>query len=342
VSTLEQPDAMPGRVTNPLPRLPARRPGSVRRASSLAIEPAGGWENGVVVRAAGQDTVADLGDGTVTAVGRAVMTAAMDAASRLTAVGGDVSGALAGSLIGLAPASGFRKELSCRAEAGLDQASLLAALLDDLPTVRLISGYARLIEMPPPLPGGRTAAPVLNVCRGWAVGGTASRLAAAGESVITSTPRTPAFGELLADQTPLAAGLADEPPVRPRSMRRRRILDLVRDGDAIDVYQYFRDSHVDGGGREGSLHEYVMTARLSAGDLVVREIMVEPRALPFPECSLAAANAQLLVGTSTLDVESAVRSTLSGTMGCTHLNDVLRFLRFAGSLALAIAPGCPR
>jgi Protein of unknown function (DUF2889) len=341
VSTPQLPDAMPGRVTNPLPRLPARRPGSARRASSLAIEPAGEWEHGVVVRAAAQDTVAGLGDGTVTAVGRTVMTAAMDAASRLTAVGGDVSGALAGSLIGLAPASGFRKELSRRAEVGLDQSSLLAALLDDLPTVRLISGYARLIEMPP-LPGGRTAAPVLNVCRGWAVDGTATRLAMAGESVITSTPRAPAFGELPADQTPLAAGLEDEPPVRPRSMRRRRILDMVRDGDAIDVYQYFRDSHVDGGGREGSLHEYVMTARLSAGDLVVREITVEPRALPFPECSLAAASAQLLVGTSTLEVESAVRSALSGTMGCTHLNDVLRFLRFTGSLAPAIAPGCLR
>jgi hypothetical protein len=313
----------------------------VRRASSLAIEQAGGWENGVVVEAAGQDTVADARDGAVAVTGRAVMTAAMDAASRLTAVGGDMSEALAGSLIGLSPVSGFRKKLGRLAAAGLDQASPLAALLDDLPTVRLISGYARLIEMPPPVAGGRTSAPALNICRGWAADGTASRLAAAGQSVITSTPRAAAFGDLLPEPTPIAAGLPDEPPLRPRSMRRRRVLDLVGDGDDIDVFQYFRDSHVDGDGREGSLHEYVMTARLSAGDLVVRAITVEPRALPFPECSLAAANAQLLVGTSTSDVENVVRSRLSGTMGCTHLSDVLRFLRFAGSLASAIAPGTP-
>ena len=74
-----------------------------------------------------------------------------------------------------------------------------------------------------------------------------------------------------------------------------------------------------------------MTARLGADDLVVRAISVEPRALPFPECTLAAPNAQLLVGLSANDIEASVRSALGGTMGCTHLNDTLRFLRFAAA-----------
>jgi Protein of unknown function (DUF2889) len=130
----------------------------------------------------------------------------------------------------------------------------------------------------------------------------------------------------------------DEPAVRPRSMRRRRILDVVPAGENLEVFQYFRDSHVDRGRGEGSLHEYIMTAQLRTSDLVVQAISVEARALPFPECPLAAPNAQLLVGTSASDIESTVRSRLSGTMGCTHLNDVLRFLRFAGSLASAAAP----
>ena len=299
--------------------------------SSLAIEPAGGWDEGVVVEAVAQDSVAGPGDGPVAILGTASVTAALDAGSRLTALRGDVPAGVAGALAGLAPATGFRKELARLAGAGLDPHSLLAALLDDLPTVRLISGYARLIEMPPPLTSGRTAAPVLNICRGWAADGTASRLAASGQSVITGTPPAPAFGELLAG----AAGSMSEPDLRPRSMRRRRILDVVPAGPEVEVFQYFRDSHIDAGGGEGSLHEYVMTARLSAGDLVVRAISVEPRALPFPECPLAAPNAGLLVGLPIEDIESAVRSTLGGTMGCTHLNDVLRFLRFAGSLAAA-------
>ena len=95
--------------------------------------------------------------------------------------------------------------------------------------------------------------------------------------MITGTPAAPAFAELLGGP---AASFA-EPPLRPRSMRRRRVLDLVPDGRDLEVYQYFRDSHVDAGGIEGSLHEYVMTARLRARDLVVRAISVEPRALPL-------------------------------------------------------------
>jgi hypothetical protein len=219
----------------------------------------------------------------------------------------------------------------------LDPSSLLAALLDDLPTVRLISGYGRLIEMPPVVTDGRTSAPVLNVCRGWAADGTANRLAASGQSVITGTPPAPAFDGLLSDEAGMAAGLMDEPAVRPRSMRRRRILDVVPAGADVEVFQYFRDSHVDRSHVEGSLHEYVMTARLTRADLVIQAISVEPRALPFPECPLAAPNAQLLVGTSAADVEDSVRARLGGTMGCTHLNDVLRFLRFAGSLVSAAA-----
>jgi len=330
------PSAAPARVSNPLVRLPDRRPGSVRRTSSLAIEPAGDWDDGTRVEAVARDSAAS-DDGTVTALRTARVTATLDAGSRLTSVGGDLPAEVAAELVGRSPVSGFRKELARLAAAGLEPDSLSAAILDDLPTVRLISGYARLMERPPPVVDGRTAAPVLNVCRGWAVDGTASRLAASGRSVITGTPPAPAFAELLGGAVGDPAARFAEPPPRPRSMRRRRVLDLVRVGRELEVYQYFRDSHIDAEGGEGSLHEYVMTARLSGGDLVVREISVEPRALPFPECRLAAPNAGLLVGVPLAEIEGSVRSALGGTMGCTHLNDVLRFLRFAAALAAGLA-----
>jgi hypothetical protein len=321
-------------VTNPLVRLPARRPGSVRRTSSLAIEPAGEWDDGTLVEGVARDSAAS-GDGAVTALRTASVTATLDAGSRLTSAGGDLPAEVVARLVGKSPVNGFRKELARLAAVGLDPDSPQAAILDDLPTVRLISGYARLIELPPPVGGGRTAAPVMNVCRGWAADGTASRLAASGRSVITGTPAAPAFAELLGGAAGDPAASFAEPPLRPRSMRRRRVLDLVRADSDLEVYQYFRDSHVDADGTEGSLHEYVMTARLSADDLVVREISVEPRALPFPECRLAAPNVRLLVGVPATGIEGSVRSALGGTMGCTHLNDVLRFLRFATSLAAA-------
>lgn len=303
--------------------------------SSLAIESVGGWENGVAVEATAQDSAADR-QGAVTVRDTVVLTAALDADSRLLALGGDIGSPAVERLIGSSPVAGFRKELAALADHGLDPDSLPAALLDDLPTVRLIAGYARIIEMPPIPVGGRTAAPVLNICRGWAAGSAASQLAAAGKSVISDTPPAPAFADLLD-----ASAAVDEPALRPRSMRRRRILDLVPSGKNIGVYQYFRDSYCDENRNEGSLHEYVVSALLGdddSGQLAVKAISVEPRSLPFPECPLASSNAQLLVGTAIENIEGTVRSRLSGTMGCTHLSDVLRFLRFAWPLASALHP----
>lgn len=324
-------------MSDPLARLPDRRPGSVRRISSLAIEPAGEWDNGTVVTGVSQDSM--VGDGAVILLRTVSVRAALDAGSRLTSAGGDLPAEVVAALIGRSPVSGFRKELARLAVAGLDPGSPQAGILDDLPTVRLISGYARLMELPPLVAEGRSAAPALNVCRGWAADGTASRLAAAGQSVVTGTPPAPPFAQLLgeAPDEPVGGRTAsfDEPPLRPRSMRRRRVLDLVRVGPDLEVYQYFRDSHIDVDGGEGSLHEYVMTARLSSAELVLREISVEPRALPFPECRLAAANPRQLIGLPAAVIEGSVRSALSGTMGCTHLNDVLRFLRFTTALAAA-------
>ena len=54
-----------------------------------------------------------------------------------------------------------------------------------------------------------------------------------------------------------------------------------------------------------------------------------------PKCRLAAVNTSLLIGLPAAVIEGSVRSALGGTMGCTHLNDVLRFLRFTGALAAA-------
>jgi hypothetical protein len=118
-------------------------------------------------------------------------------------------------------------------------------------------------------------------------------------------------------------------------MRRRRILDVTAGADGYDVFEYFRDSYFDPTSREGSLHEYVVRAKISADGSTVEDIDVTPEALPFPECPLASPNARDLVGTSLGEVTGTVKSRLSGTRGCTHLNDVLRFLRYVPTLTPA-------
>ncbi|MCL2585914.1 MAG: DUF2889 domain-containing protein [Streptosporangiales bacterium] len=334
----EMTGAAPGRIADPVRGFPGRRPGSLRRVSSLAVSAPDGWDAGTVVEAAaGESGTGD--DGQAISRGRAGLRARLGPDWHIAELEGDLPGpGIAARLTGLPVNRGFRKALAAAAEEGLAPDSLIAALLDDLPTVQLVSGYARLLEgAPPPAAAknpveppadSRPLGPVLNICRGWAPGGTAHHLMLAGQPPVTEIPAAPAFGDLVADP----GDFIGEPELRPHSMRRRRILEVTPAGGRAEIWEYFRDSHVDGDGRERSLHEYVVTAVVGTGDLTVREIAVEPRSLPFPECPLASPGARELIGTPLPDIDAEVRSRLAGIAGCTHLNDVLRFLRFAQPL----------
>ncbi|KIF66825.1 hypothetical protein HY68_33705 [Streptomyces sp. AcH 505] len=307
-------------------RLPARRPSSVRRTVDLRIVPGAGWDGGLTVDGTGRDASVD-GRGALSATATARTRVTLDQRSAVTGLSGGLPAAVGAALVGRPAVSGFRAQLRAVDASELHPESLEAALLDDLPTVRLISGYARMIEMdhrpgPPP-------AALLGVCRGWAPGDTAHRLAQAGEKLLERAPAAPPFDALLAAPD----DFHPQTPSPPSSMRRRRILEVAYEGELLDIYEYFRDSHVDASGREGSLHEYEVRASVDPRSLVVTDIVVRPRALPFPECPLAAPNAGALRGTSLDDIEASVKNRLSGTRGCTHLNDVLRFLRFVRPLA---------
>jgi hypothetical protein len=315
-------------VRTVLTSLPDPAPGTVRRTVSLEVTPEPAWTTGLRVTATARDLlVSQNGDPRV--LGAQGLTVTLDARSRITGIAGDLPAAVAGGVLGASAVSGFRAKLT--ALAGLEPSSLASALLDDLPAVRLISGYALIMEMPEvaPLPGGRS--PMVGICAGWAPGATADRRVRAGTAVLTGSPPASA----LTSMTPYFHA---EPAPRPSSMRRRRILDVAGRAGEYEIFEYFRDSHFDPALREGSLHEYVVRAEVSGEErLTLTRIDVEPHALPFPECPLAAPNAQDLTGVSLHEITGTVRARLSGTRGCTHLNDVLRFLRYVPALAAS----CP-
>ena len=90
----------------------------------------------------------------------------LDGRSRVTAIEGDVAPAVRSGLLGAGATSGFRARLA--GLDGLDPSSLPSAVLDELPTVRLISGYARMIELPLEMtfrPGQQS--PMVGICAGW-------------------------------------------------------------------------------------------------------------------------------------------------------------------------------
>ena len=313
------------KVADPLRRLPPRTADSVRRTESLRIVPVPTWDAALRLDGVARDSRVDS-DGSITSAEPVTMQVDVDARSHvasLAATGLDDSAVDA--LVGRHAITGFRGAVSKLGAVDLTTPS--AALLDDLPVVRLISGYALLMKKPrriedPP------SAPILNICRGWAEGDTAYQLAMSGRPVVNTTTSSPVIADMLADPD----DFHDEPPARPDSMCRRRILEISVLGDGFGVFEYFRDSYVDDDAAESSLHEYVVRARVGA-DWTIEEVDVEPRALPFPECPLVAPNARALQGSSVRDVHRSVRNLLSGTEGCTHLSDTLRFLRFTEPLA---------
>ena len=322
-------DFAANKLGNPLLRLPAHRPDSVRRVTSMQILPDPSWDLGIVVHAVGQDR--RFGESSLLAAGElARMDVAIDPVSAITTMTSTAPAEGVSQLIGRPAISGFRAVLA-QLEGDLDLNTPEAALLDDLPTIRLIAGYARLMNEPPR--EGPSASPMLNVCRGWAEGDTAHQRAVAGLSLAHTTTDAPFFADMLDAEE----DFLPEPATVPDSMRRRRILEVSRVADGgLEIFEYFRDSYTTAEGIESSLHEYLVYASADSNSILT-EVRVEPRSLPFPECPLASPNAAALAGSSLRAIHPAVRATVPGTRGCTHLTDALRFMRFAEALSLPLA-----
>ena len=134
-----------------LTSLPDPAPGTVRRTLSLEVSPDGDWSAGLRVAASGRDLL--ITDGGFLVLGAARMSVSIDAASRVTGIESELPAAVTDPLIGATVVRGFRARLAGRGE--LDPSSLESAVLDELPTVRLISGYGRMIELITLTEGGR-------------------------------------------------------------------------------------------------------------------------------------------------------------------------------------------
>lgn len=317
------------KLATPLQELPGRSPNSVRRTQSLQIRPETTWDLDLRLLGVARDSRTD-GAGRLSPDEAATVQIGIDAQSRITEVAAPLNREVRDRLVGKHCVTGFRSLIASMEASELASSSPVAAILDDVPIVRLISGYARLMKQPR-RPHDPPSHPILNVCRGWAIGDTAYRLAESGQPVVNTTTPAPPLADMLADPTDFHS----EPAQQPDSMSRRRILEVTPSDNGFLIFEYLRDSYIDDGGAESSLHEYVVRARVGA-DYTIRDIDVEPRALPFPECPLAAPNARLLRGSSLREIHPSVRNLLSGTAGCTHLSDTLRFLRFTEPLAAAL------
>lgn len=306
----------------PLRQLPERPSGSIRRTTTLDCLPDGSWEAGALLTARGRDLVTGQ-DHLSEEVANHALALRLDASGRLTPAAGSH---LDPQLIGHAAGRGFRHTLKT-VFADAEESSLEEALLDDLPGMRIISGYARVHGT-----AGLTGSPEIpttqiGVCHGWRSEGIAVSSGASLVDMLADRPLAP-------DLTGSDNGWHPDPPLGPDGMRRRRMLDVIP-GDQTQVYAYFRDTHQQIDGPETVLHEYELRATISGDPPIVTMLEAVPGALPLSDCPGAAPGVVRVQQAALHDVEAAVRSRLAGTAGCTHLNDLVRALRFVAALSLA-------
>ena len=119
-------------------------------------------------------------------------------------------------------------------------------------------------------------------------------------------------------------------------MRRARWIDIWKDAGVIRIEAGFQDSSTAPHGGRDAVHEYRVAATADLNGMVLRSVSADPRVLPYRECPAAAANINRMIGTPLSGLRDEVLAQLPGTLGCTHLNDVLRALADVPHLAVML------
>jgi hypothetical protein len=324
-------------VLGPAQAPPRRRPGSVRRTSSILMTWPDGIFNGLQLAGRCRDLLTPT-DGEPVALAQHDMLARAGMDRTIQSVrswpdvprlrqleGARAGGALRRSLAEVVP--------DLRAEG-----APLYLLLDDLAGASLIAGFVWSLwrDHLPELGDLRGLIPkrsMQGICSGFRPG--ASSLNADG-TMSGIAHQIQAVPPLADPGDPWSwHELADPPPM---AMRRARRIDVWRDADGMHVDAMFRDSAWEPDGVEVAVHEYRLDATADPGG-VLTSITAEPRVLPFDECPMAATNVDRMVGVSLADFRLEVLERIQDTACCTHLNDALRSLAEVPVLATSVDPG---
>jgi hypothetical protein len=236
-------------------------------------------------------------------------------------------------LAGRPAGSGFRRALTA-ASANVGLGALVVALLDEVPVATLISGAIwRSAGSSGPMSEGAIERR-LNVCSGWIETGTlAAHLRQTGAPPQSAGP---VVDPLERFDDPAGWHTLDRLPLYTIRRARRMDVSLSDGAAAYAVEAFLRDSRVMPPGGETAVHEYRLQVQLD-NDRIIRRVLCEPGVLPASECRAAVSSAERLIGLSLPAVEQAVRSSFSGVLTCTHLNDTMRALSGVSHLVDALA-----
>ncbi|EUA23093.1 hypothetical protein I553_5084 [Mycobacterium xenopi 4042] len=268
-------------VHKPTTHTPARRPGSVRRTTSIDITRDEGALDPVYLTGHGRDLLTARNgctrvlvqarfDATIGMISRVVQrletTPAVNGISRLAG----------------APAmSGFRAAVDRAAPQLRQRRELIYTLLDDVPVATLISGHALSASGVLGLTAKSGYLPVADQCAGFVTGGLLMSSFKAGDPAVVTGPIAP---ELESANDPDAWHSMVPLPIH--GMRRRRRLDVALNEGAptANIDAMFRDTYVRGDGHETIIHEYTLTAKFDVNSGIIVQSEAVPRVLPWQEC----------------------------------------------------------
>ena len=315
--------------TRPLGPSPLRRPGSVRRTSTIDTSWPQGISGEMVLTGRARDLLTPS-DGTpprVLAEGGFVVRASP--LREILAISIDAPGPHAQQLVGARAGGKLRAVLGDIMPEERSAGTPLYLILDDLSGASLVAYWA----------WSRWDDAWLNAAAQGGQTSTAGRNGKMEGVCIAFTPGSSALegvpGSSFSEHSGAAVPPLPHPDDRPGwhdlpaqtgcGMRRARRIDVWLDG-AIRIDSSFQDSATVPQGGRRAVHEYRLSAEADPATGKISALHADPRILPYKECPAAAANVQVLVGSPLATLRMTVLDTLAGTKGCTHLNDALRAL----------------
>lgn len=112
-------------------------------------------------------------------------------------------------------------------------------------------------------------------------------------------------------------------------MKRQRKIQVIQEPDLIRIKAAFHDSISEKLNQETTLQGYQIkiVAELVKNSWIIKDTAVLNYALPFDECQDARYSIKNLIESPLLEIAQRALS-LKGTIGCLHLNDLLRAVGF--------------
>lgn len=317
---------------------PLRRSGSIRRTTSIDSDwPDGFGEPWIMTGRARDLLTSDTGEAVELAGGEFRIRTSPAREILEIAVAPDHARAqdMVGVRAGGASRTGLAETL------GELRGTPLFQVLDDFAGASLVAGWiwsrwvpdwhARMRAARAQSPAGNKGR-MVGICTGFTEG--ASSLADDG-TVDHGDQSATEVGPLVNPDDPLGWHELPEQAGRPLARRARRI-DVWRAEGVLKVDAGFQDSGPNPQGTRTAIHEYRVYAEVDEASGTLLALQALPLILPFRECPGASIKASRMVGQNVREFRQAVLDTLAGTVGCTHLNDVLRALADVPALARSL------